>query len=214
MGGLNSRESASGSIFALIVLSLLFSNPAPTSAQVDRVDLDCPGPGCPPQYSASDIEKFFKPVAYRPPECPAGSICLPKKKTRPVCIGSSAECARYPQGNELANNSFDLLITFELGSDRLSKQAQQNLREFAKAMNGDNLKHLSFYVDGHTTASGSDSYNMTLSQRRAAAVVRNLQELGIDVRRLQARGLGETAPRNSDPFADINRRIEATVSVR
>ncbi|MEL6998793.1 MAG: OmpA family protein [Pseudomonadota bacterium] len=168
------------------------------------------------QYSATDIEKHFvapqEEAAAQ--DCPAGSICLPKKKSRGVCIGSASKCGKQQPSVRQDAGGFDLLITFELGSDRLSKQAEQNLREFAKAMTRDSLKHINFNVDGHTDASGSDSFNMTLSQRRAASVVSFLEAAGIERARLEARGHGETAPRDSDPFAAINRRVEATVRVQ
>ena len=169
-----------------------------------------------PQYSAEEIEKHFaEPQAAAAADCPAGSICLPKKKSRGVCIGSASKCGNNTASARPAPSGFDLLITFELGSDRLSAQAEQNLREFARAMSQDRLKHMNFNIDGHTDASGSDSYNMTLSQRRAASVVRFLEASGIDAGRLKAQGHGETAPRDSsDPFAAINRRVEATVRVQ
>lgn len=167
------------------------------------------------QYSADDIAKHFaapEEVA-AVEECPAGSICLPKKKSRGVCIGSASKCGKKTASAAPAPTGFDLLITFELGSDRLSKQAEQNLQEFAKAMSQESLSHMAFNVDGHTDASGSDKYNLTLSQRRAASVVRFLEAKGIDASRLEAKGHGESAPRDSDPFAAINRRVEATVRV-
>ncbi len=169
------------------------------------------------QYSAEDIAKHFAPAAEETAavqECPAGSICLPKKKSRGVCIGSASKCGKKTAAAKPDVGGFDLLITFELGSDRLSKQAEQNLKEFAKAMSAESLSSMKFNVDGHTDASGSDSYNMTLSQRRAASVVRFLEAAGISADRLKAQGHGETAPRDSDPFAAINRRVEATVRVQ
>lgn len=170
-----------------------------------------------PQYSAEEIEKHFAApqAGIAGDDCPVGSICLPKKKTRGVCIGSASKCGGSTVVSRPAPTGFDLLITFELGSDRLSRQAEQNLREFARAMSQGSLQQMTFNIDGHTDASGSDSYNMTLSQRRATSVVRYLEAAGIDASRLRAKGHGETAPRNSaDPFAAINRRVEATVRVQ
>lgn len=168
------------------------------------------------QYSAEDIAKHFSPAVEEVAaveECPAGNICLPKKKSRGVCIGSASKCGKKTAAAKPDVGGFDLLITFELGSDRLSAQAEQNLKEFAKAMTTDGLSGMKFNVDGHTDASGSDSFNLTLSQRRAASVVRFLEAAGISNDRLKAQGHGETAPRSDDPFAAINRRVEATVRV-
>ncbi|MEM1160890.1 MAG: OmpA family protein [Pseudomonadota bacterium] len=167
------------------------------------------------QYSASDIVNHFnqKDESAASAECPAGSLCLPKEGTRAVCIGTGSACAapEAEAASTEAAGAFDLLITFELGSDRLSPQAESNLREFAAAMSDPALASATFNVDGHTDASGSADFNAALSQRRAKSVVAFLRDLGIAESRLSARGHGETKPRADDPFAAINRRVEATI---
>jgi outer membrane protein OmpA-like peptidoglycan-associated protein len=162
-----------------------------------------------PDYTASEIEAFFAPAV----ECPAGETCVPKGRTRAVCIGTSSACAADAQARP-DPGAFDMLITFDLGSDRLSQQAKENLAEFAKALSSDKLGETSFNIDGHTDARGSDGYNMDLSNRRAEAVVSYLESLGIPRSRLVAKGHGESQPRVDDPFADINRRVEATLPIQ
>jgi len=107
-----------------------------------------------------------------------------------------------------------MLITFDLGSDRLSEQARENLAEFAKALKGNTLRNSTFSIDGHTDARGTNAFNMDLSNRRAASVVNYLESLGIPRERLRATGYGEDRPRVDDPFAAINRRVEATLRLR
>lgn len=168
-------------------------------------------------YSAADVIGHFKQPeaeAADAPSCPEGSICLPKKGTRAVCIGTGSACAGETAASPAEPGGFDLLITFELGSDRLSEQAQANLREFAKAMSDPALNAAQFNVDGHTDARGSDELNNELSRRRAQVVVEFLKSLGIEEERLQANGYGKTKPRADDPFAAINRRVEATIRTR
>jgi outer membrane protein OmpA-like peptidoglycan-associated protein len=65
-------------------------------------------------------------------------------------------------------------------------------------------------IEGHTDATGSDQYNLGLSQRRALAVKQYLVSLhGIDHSRLKAVGLGEFRPYNeTDPGAPENRRVQ------
>jgi outer membrane protein OmpA-like peptidoglycan-associated protein len=154
-----------------------------------------------PAYSAGDIEAFFAPGLQQP------------DRTRAVCIGTSSACAAQSSVQATAPDpgGFDMLITFELGSDRLSPQARENLSEFAKALKGDTLAEATFNIDGHTDARGTDAFNLELSNRRAEAVVGYLESLGIPRDRLQAQGHGESMPRVEDPFADINRRVEATI---
>jgi outer membrane protein OmpA-like peptidoglycan-associated protein len=166
-----------------------------------------------PQYTAQDIVGHFNAPASvaAEPDCPAGSICIPKKGTRAVCIGTGSACAQQ-EPVAAAPSAFDLLITFDLGSDQLSAQAKENLTEFARALQDPALASTSFNVDGHTDARGSDAFNKTLSERRAATVVQYLEQLGVDSSRLRAAGHGEAAPRDvQDPFAAINRRVEATI---
>ncbi len=166
------------------------------------------------QYKASDIVNHFNAEEEAAAKgCPEGKPCLAKRKTRAVCIGTDSDCAadEAAAGPAAPKGGFDLLITFELGSDRLSEQAMSNLKEFAAALNSPALSDATFDVDGHTDARGSDTFNAALSQRRAAAVVAFLESMGVPAERLQAKGHGESKPRSDDPFAAINRRVEATI---
>jgi outer membrane protein OmpA-like peptidoglycan-associated protein/tetratricopeptide (TPR) repeat protein len=66
-------------------------------------------------------------------------------------------------------------------------------------------------ISGHTDSKGSDSYNLTLSQNRAQAVVDYLVNHGIAKDRLKATGYGETKPIDSndtDEGRQNNRRTE------
>lgn len=162
-------------------------------------------------YSAKDIESFFKPAL----ECQPGQECLPKSKTRAVCIGAASTCnSSAQQATAQDPGGFDMLITFELGSARLSPTAKENLAEFAKALQGSALKDAQFNIDGHTDARGGDVFNLDLSNRRAASVVEYLEQLGISRDRLRASGYGESKPRVDDPFAAINRRVEARLRIQ
>ena len=162
-----------------------------------------------PAYTAGEIEAFFAPAL----ECPEGQACVPKGATRAVCIGTTSACAAETEATP-DPGAFDMLITFDLGSDRLSQQAKDNLAEFAKALQSGKLAETQFNIDGHTDARGSDELNLNLSNRRAEAVVNYLESLGIPRSRLLAQGHGESKPRVDDPFADINRRVEATLHIQ
>ena len=164
-----------------------------------------------PAYSANDIEKFFGEGL----KCDPGTICLPKAQSRAVCIGTASTCnSKDTKAAAVDPGGFDMLITFELGSDRLSSTAKENLAEFAKALNGTALRSARFNIDGHTDARGGDIYNLDLSNRRASSVVRYLEELGVSPSRLDASGYGEAKPRVNDPFAAINRRVEARLRIQ
>ena len=152
-----------------------------------------------PAYKASDIVDHF-----------ASGIEL--GATRGLCIGTEAECKVAPSRTK-ALAAFDLVVTFDYNSDVLTKAARQNLDEFAKALKDPRLSAGSFMVEGHTDAKGSDSYNLSLSERRAAAVVQYLSEKGVDTSKLAARGYGKAKPRASNPFDPANRRVETRLRV-
>ncbi|MGV6862155.1 MAG: OmpA family protein [Putridiphycobacter sp.] len=70
-----------------------------------------------------------------------------------------------------------------------SKEILDNVVKFLEL--NDNI---SIEIRSHTDMRGSDSYNLSLSQRRAQSVVNYLIEHGIDKDRLIAKGYGETEP--------------------
>ena len=66
-------------------------------------------------------------------------------------------------------------------------------------------------VDGYCDAIGGEEYNLKLSQRRAAAVAKYLEDGGIAASRLIPRGFGKTnfvAPNDTDEGRAQNRRVE------
>ena len=70
---------------------------------------------------------------------------------------------------------------------------------------------VNIYVDGYCDAIGSEEYNLKLSQRRADAVARYLEDHGIAASRLTARGFGKTdfvASNDTDEGRAQNRRVE------
>jgi outer membrane protein OmpA-like peptidoglycan-associated protein len=64
-------------------------------------------------------------------------------------------------------------------------------------------------VEGHTDASGSETYNQQLSERRANAVKNALIQRGVNPGRIVALGFGESMPVSSSP--DINRRVSIVI---
>jgi OmpA-OmpF porin, OOP family len=160
-----------------------------------------------PAYKAIDIINHF---------------AAPQKPTnlgtdRGLCIGTQAECGSPATGQATAAKparpleGFDLVVTFDHNSDVLTKKARENLDEFSKALAAPQLASRAFMIEGHTDATGTDAYNMSLSERRAAAVVRYLEEKGIGPDKLQSRGLGKSQPRTPNPFDAANRRVETRV---
>lgn len=131
-------------------------------------------------------------------------------RTRGLCVGTEQECRSQAAATRPAG--IDLVVTFDLNSDRLTQDASRNLDEFAKALADPRLARFTFEVEGHTDARGTEDHNMDLSRRRAAAVVAHLQARGIDTSRIAPKAFGPSRPRTADPFDPSNRRVEARVA--
>lgn len=70
---------------------------------------------------------------------------------------------------------------------------------------------LEILIKGHTSSEGEAEYNQKLSERRAEAVMNYLIQHGIEAKRLQTQGFGETRPLVLDDTEEhkrVNRRIE------
>ncbi len=70
-------------------------------------------------------------------------------------------------------------------------------------------------IEGHTDSSGSDSYNMQLSERRAMSVRNYLVQRGIAASRIRVTGYGKDRPVASNSTAEgrrKNRRVEIRIA--
>jgi outer membrane protein OmpA-like peptidoglycan-associated protein len=152
-----------------------------------------------PVFKSQDVVNHFVSAKAKPPT----NLGL----GRGVCIGPETKCGGAVVPPE--PKPFDLVITFGYDSDALTDQARQNLDEFSKALNDSSLASSSVIIEGHTDGRGSESYNLSLSERRASAVARYLSDKGVSQDRLVPKGLGKTKPRSPDPMDAANRRVEA-----
>jgi chemotaxis protein MotB len=108
-------------------------------------------------------------------------------------------------------------ILFASGSATIGQDGRAALRKVSEALRS--LQGRAIRVEGHTDdvptgASGPFPTNWELSSARALAVVRFLQETGIDPTRLSGAGYGEFQPiaGNDTPEGrSLNRRIEITL---
>ncbi|NNG05764.1 MAG: OmpA family protein [Inquilinus sp.] len=110
----------------------------------------------------------------------------------------------------VAPPSMDFNVVFELGSADLTPQALTVLDELGAALASEQLSPYDFRISGHTDATGPESFNLTLSERRAQAVEDYLSaKFGIDKSRLLTVGMGENQPVDpNNPFSAQNRRVE------
>jgi outer membrane protein OmpA-like peptidoglycan-associated protein len=107
-------------------------------------------------------------------------------------------------------------IEFEFDKDILRDSAYPILDEVVKAFINNPDIHL-VEVQGHTDEQGNDDYNMDLSVRRAATVMRYLQEHGVEHARLESNGYGETRPvdrHHNQQAYKTNRRVQFVIQKR
>lgn len=109
-------------------------------------------------------------------------------------------------------------ILFASGSARVGKEGDAALKKVAEALKGVQGKIIR--VEGHTDDVPTDPKgpfptNWELSLARAMAVVRALQDAGVDPTRLSAAGYGPYQPIAANNSADnrsLNRRIEIVLA--
>jgi len=103
-------------------------------------------------------------------------------------------------------------VLFQSGSAVISEQFLPTLELGVAVMTLN--PQVQMVVEGHTDSVGSNASNLTLSERRAEAVVDYLVGRGVDPERLQAVGLGEGSPVETNDTAEgrqVNRRIEVNL---
>ena len=108
--------------------------------------------------------------------------------------------------------TFESGLLFDYDSDVLRAEAKQNLSSFAASL--DKYPNTNILVVGHTDSVGTDAYNMSLSERRAAAAVNYLVSQGVNRARIRPTGRGETEPLVSNATAEgrqQNRRVEVAI---
>lgn len=109
--------------------------------------------------------------------------------------------------------TFDSGILFDFNSDALKSAARSNLDNLAANLSS--FGDAKLMLIGHTDSVGSDSYNQSLSERRALTVANYLVSKGVPSIRVAATGRGETEPvqpNESDMGRAANRRVEVVVT--
>lgn len=120
-----------------------------------------------------------------------------------------AEVTRVGEGIEMTFNS---ALLFKINSAELSADAKTDLDK----LSGVFLEYpeTNILVEGHTDDTGSDEFNMQLSEKRAKAVSGYLTAKGIDAGRFSVKWYGETQPKypnDSEGNRVKNRRVELAI---
>ncbi|MNK99235.1 Peptidoglycan-binding protein ArfA [compost metagenome] len=142
----------------------------------------------------------------------SGCQSVPQKGLTPAQIAVLKQ-----QGFELTDEgwAFGLSGKVLFGSDvdSLNSQSSEIVSRIGKSLLGVGIERVR--IDGHTDASGKESYNEQLSLRRAKSVGTVLTAAGMKQENIQLRGLGSSEPVASNDTASgrtENRRVSIVVS--
>jgi outer membrane protein OmpA-like peptidoglycan-associated protein len=108
---------------------------------------------------------------------------------------------------------FSSNILFNFDKSNLSSDAKMNLDKLVTILN--TYPDTDIEIQGHTDDKGSESYNQSLSQRRAGSVSGYLGSKGIANNRLNIKGFGESMPKydnSTETGRSQNRRVEFLIS--
>ena len=118
-------------------------------------------------------------------------------------------------GDNLLLVRFESDILFSVNSAMLNSGARTTLDEASDVFI--EYRKTAIISQGHTDSSGSEEYNQTLSERRAASVANYLIGQGIDSTRVTAVGYGESQPVASnatDADREMNRRVDLLLKAK
>jgi outer membrane protein OmpA-like peptidoglycan-associated protein len=108
---------------------------------------------------------------------------------------------------------FNNKILFGFDKADLGSKAKKSLNELIDILK--KYPDTNIEIQGHTDNTGTDSYNLGLSERRANAVAVYLKSKSVGASRITIKGFGETAPRYSNDTEDgrsMNRRVDFLIT--
>ena len=127
-------------------------------------------------------------------------------------LAQSEAIAVEREGNVLAL-TFKSDFTFAVNSSTLRSGLYAELDRVAQVLAA--YPQTTIFVAGHTDSTGSDEYNMKLSQQRADSVKNALVQRGVAPQRISAVGYGEGQPvgdNNTEFGRQQNRRVEVRIN--
>ena len=130
-----------------------------------------------------------------------------------AAAAARADADRAAKASAQAKATLTTPVRFEFDRSQLNDEGLQLLDAKVEALQANPAVRVR--IEGNADDSGSDEYNMALSQRRAAVAHRYLTERGIDASRLQIVSYGEEHPactaNREEPCRAQNRRDEFVI---
>lgn len=133
------------------------------------------------------------------------------KELKEQTAGSGVDVTQTPDGDAILVNLPD--VTFAVDSTNISPSFRSALDDVAASL----AKYPNSLIDvmGHTDSTGSDSYNLDLSRRRAESVANYLISRGVSLARTETIGYGEQYPladNTTESGRALNRRVEIKIT--
>jgi len=166
-----------------------------------------PPPPPPPPPRAAPTPPPAPPAPPPPPPRP------PSDTDRDGVVDATDRCPNTPAGDKVDTAGCSLTIRlevfFDTNSSTIKPESYPDLDRVVTFMK-ETSPSATGVVEGHTDSQGADAANLSLSQRRADAVLKYLVDHGVASGRLTAKGYGETQPVADNGTADgraQNRRV-------
>jgi outer membrane protein OmpA-like peptidoglycan-associated protein len=128
-------------------------------------------------------------------------------------IAKSVPDAKVERVGEGIVVEFSSNILFGFDKSNLSADAKVNLDKLVLVL--ESYPDTDIEVQGHTDSKGTEAYNQSLSEQRAAKVSGYLTDKGIAYDRLSIKGFGENVPKYSNDDTEgqaQNRRVEFLIA--
>ena len=142
----------------------------------------------------------------------AGVLIGNEMDKRAAEIRADLKGARIERIGEGIKITFDSGLLFDWDKSDLRAQAKTNIESLAKILN--KYPDTDILIEGDTDNSGSEDYNLKLSERRAQSVANYLMGLSVPSSRISMVGLGEMNPiasNDTDYGRQQNRRVEVAI---
>lgn len=141
-----------------------------------------------------------------------GTMMDQQERDMRQALAQSQSVAVQREGDMLAL-TFKSDVTFDVNSSTIRQGFHSELVQVAQVLA--KYPQTTIRVEGHTDSTGSEAYNLSLSERRAASVKNALVQYGVNASRINAVGLGEGSPiadNNTEYGRQQNRRVEIRIN--
>jgi peptidoglycan-associated lipoprotein len=136
-----------------------------------------------------------------------------REESERAAAAARADAEKAEKARTEARATITTPLRFEFDRSEITDEGLQLLDAKVAAMQANPTVRVR--IEGNADDSGSDEYNMALSQRRAAVAQRYMSERGIDASRLQIVSYGEEHPvcttSRDEPCRAQNRRDEFVI---